>query len=186
MTPSTKSRNLPRPVPSVVDTRSALAACRSDPTLYAGAALMLFAGVRTGEVRRLLVRDWLPGDDPQLMIRSRVAERTIRLAPSAANALNDYLIGEDTEPGEPLLLGLNRQGWLENVFNNAARAASLDIRVHDLRRAAIAAVLEDGTPMAHIEAYFGVSKGLDRKTLVEVREGYDKGIAAALESAFAS
>ena len=40
--------------------------------------------------------------------------------------------------------------------------------------------------MAHIEAYFGVSKGLDRKTLVEVREGYDKGIAAVLESAFAS
>ncbi|MEV8398865.1 hypothetical protein [Streptomyces niveus] len=185
MTSVPKTRIPPRLAPSVADVRASLAACRHDPVLHAGAALMLFAGLRPGEVRRMLVQDWLPGEAPRVVVRGGVAARMIRVAPSAATALYDSLIGEDTEPDEPLILGLTQRGWLEKVFSDVAQDACLDVRVHDLRQAAIAAALEDGTPVAHVEAYFGLSKAVDRRPPVGVPDGYDAGVAAALEVAFA-
>lgn len=111
------------------------------------------------------------------------------MACSVAAAVDAYLEGQETEPGEPLLLGLRpggRDQFLPQVFRNAMRRADLDVSVHDLRRAAVAAVVDDGTPVRHVEAYFGISKtGSDRKDLVPLRNDYDRGIAATLEQAFA-
>lgn len=166
--------------------RAAVAATRHDLVLHAGTSLMLLAGIRRGEAQRLRVRDWQPGEDPGLTIRDGYQERIIRIAPSAVTALNGYLATQDSEPNEPLLLGLEREGVLPRLFGNAMRRSGLSVRVHDLRRAAIVAALEDGTPMAHIEAYFGLSKAEERKDLAPVREGYDRGIAATLETTFAA
>lgn len=178
------TRTLERPILPVATARVALEATKHDVLLHAGASLMLLAGLRPTEVTGLLVRDWEPGEDPGLTVR----ERTIRVAPSAAATVSRYLAGQDAEPDEPLLLGLKIDGAphvLHRVFRDAMRAAYLDVGVHDLRRAAVAVVLDDGTPMQHVEAYFGLSKTEARTDLAPLREGYDVGIAAALEAAFA-
>jgi integrase len=156
--------------------------------LYAATSLMLFAGLRCGEATSLLVRDWAPGADPKLTVRGlRPPEgRTIRVAPSAAAAIDGYLAGEETEPDEPLLIGLRPNGiphFLPKVFRDAMRRAGLDVSVHDLRRAAEAAVLEDGTPVAHVDAYFGMSKAAGQPP-TSPPEGYDRGIAEVLERTF--
>ncbi|WP_329167129.1 site-specific integrase (plasmid) [Streptomyces sp. NBC_01717] len=171
---------------SIEVAREALAATADDVLLQAGTRLMLVAGLRRGEVQALQVRDWQPGEDPRLTIRDGCCERTIRIAPSAAVLLDGYRAGQTADADEPLLLGLEREGALPRLFGNAMRRAGLKVGVHDLRHAAIAAALEDGTPMSHIEAYFGLEKAETRKDLMPVREGYDRGIAAALEASFAS
>jgi integrase len=166
--------------------RAVLAATRGDALLHAGTSLMLLAGLRPSEVRHVLVPDWAPGADPQLTIREGIAARSIRIAPSAASALGGYLAGEDAEPDEPLLTGLEVQGRLERAFRTAMRRAGLTAGIHDLRRTAVAAVREDGTPPAHTRAYFGFRETWDQPDEVAPREGYDRGIAAMLESSFAS
>ncbi|MEU6777371.1 hypothetical protein [Streptomyces sp. NPDC046759] len=62
------------------------------------------------------------------------------------------------------------------------RPAGFDVTVHDLRRAAEAAVLEDGTPAAHVDTYFGIST--TAVALASIPDGYDRGIAAVLETTF--
>jgi integrase len=178
------TRTLTRPILSTPAARAVLAATTEDPLLHAAVSLMLLAGLRPSEARRLLVQDWQPGDDPKVVIRGKVADRTVRVARSTATAVYDCLIGEDTELDEPLLLGLHPQGFLERVFRDVAQEAGLEVAVHDLRRAAMAVVLEDGTPIQHVEAYFGLSMAPGRKDLVGVPDGYDVGIAAVLEAAF--
>ena len=169
---------LDRPTLSAEDACRLLAECRQDAALYAGVSLMLLAGLRPGEVDRLTVADYEPGPEPCLDVDGR----RIRIAPSAARALDAYLGLEDTEPGEPLLMGV--QGHLQMLASHAAARADVRARVHDLRRAAMNAVLEDGAPMAHIEAYFGIGKALDREGLVPLPEGYDAAVARSLEAAF--
>ncbi|MGW0311991.1 hypothetical protein [Streptomyces flavidovirens] len=183
------TRTLTRPILPTDVARAALAATRHDVLLHAGVSLMLLAGLRPGEIRNLQVKDWMPGEDPRMRVRSDRLERTIRIAPSAAGPLDAYLAGEEVEPDEPLLLGLKPAGvphLLHRVFRDAMQQAGLDVSVHELRQAAIAEVLVDGTPVLHVEAYFGLSKAPGRKDLVAVSEGYDVGIAACLEAAFAA
>ncbi|WP_329330702.1 tyrosine-type recombinase/integrase [Streptomyces sp. NBC_01454] len=164
--------------------RAVLAATRDDPLVHASAALMLLAGLRPQEVSELRVRDYVLGER-RLHVDGVRHPRIIRIAPSAAAAVDAYLEGQDADPGEPLLVGL--QGVKRvTLFAAAMRAAELDVRAHDLRRSAMGAVLEDGAPVQHLEAYFGITKSASRKDLVPVRDGYDEGIAAVLESAFAT
>ncbi|WP_329143375.1 tyrosine-type recombinase/integrase [Streptomyces sp. NBC_01456] len=174
---------LQRPILSGAEGRAVLAATRDDPLVHASAALMLLAGLRPQEVSELQVRDYVLGER-RLHVGSVRRPRIIRIAPSAAAAVDAYLEGQDADPGEPLLVGL--QGVkVVTLFSAAMRAAGLDVRAHDLRRSAMAAVLEDGAPVQHLEAYFGITKSASRKDLVPVREGYDEGIAAVLEAEFA-
>lgn len=182
------TRTLERPILSVSTARAALDATKHDVLLHAGTSLMLLAGLRPTEVTGLLVRDWEPGEDPKVTVGTERRQRTIRVAPSAAAAVDGYLAGQAVDPDEPLLLGLRPAGVpdvLHRVFRDAARAAYLDVGVHDLRRAAVAAALEDGASMRHVEAYFGLSKTEARTDLAPLRDGYDVGIVAALEAAFA-
>ncbi|MFD4652660.1 hypothetical protein [Streptomyces sp. NPDC058441] len=167
--------------------RAALVAMADDELLHAAGVLMLLAGLRRGEVTGLLVGDWHPGEDPKLTVRSRGQERTIRVAPTAAAVLDDLLAGEDAEPREPLLLGLKPDGIpfrLPRLFDEAMKRAGLDATTHALRRTAQMAVIEDGTAMAHLNAYFGLSAKFEDKPLVPVPEGYDLGIVQVLEAAF--
>jgi integrase len=168
--------------------RDAVAATRGDVLLHVGASLMLLAGLRASEVAGLLVQDWQSGDDPKLTVDRTRQGRTIRVAPSADALIGAYLAGEDAELDEPLLLGLKVQGvkhMLPNLFQEVMKRGGWHVDVHDLRHAAVAAVLETGAPMRHVEAYFGISKtDLGRKDLVPIREGYDREIAAVLEEAF--
>lgn len=178
---------LGRPPLTAPTARAALDATKGDVLLHAGTSLMLLAGLRPSEAVGLLVRDWAPGDDPRLTVRTERRQRTIRIAPTAAAVIDAYLGDQETEPDEPLLLGLKVGAiphLLHQVFAEAMRRADLDVRVHDLRRTAMAAVLEDGAPVAHIAAYFGLSKLLEQKT-PPPQEGYDVGIAAILETTFA-
>ncbi|MFF7411695.1 tyrosine-type recombinase/integrase [Streptomyces lydicus] len=175
---------LQRPILSGADGRAVLAATRDDPLVHASAALMLLAGLRPQEAVELRVRDYSPGER-RLCVGGARRPRTIRIAPSAAAAVDTCLEGQDAAPGEPLLAGL--QGVkVVTLFSAAMRRAGLDARVHDLRRAAMAAVLQDGAPVQHLEAYFGIAKPPGRKDLVSVREGYDEGIATVLEAEFAN
>lgn len=183
-------RAVVRPILPTSVARAAVEATKDDPLLYAASSLMLLAGLRCGEATSLLVRDWSRGKDPKLTVRGlRMPEgRTIRVAPSAATAIDAYLAGEEAEPDEPLLIGLRPNGiphFLPKVFRDAMRRAGLDVSVHDLRRAAEAAVLEDGTPVAHVAAYFGMSKAADEQ-LTLVPDGYNRGIAVVLERTFAA
>jgi integrase len=163
--------------------RAALAATRGDAAVHAGTALMLLAGLRPGEVADLLVRDWILGADPKVTVPGRSGP-AIRVAPTAAAAVNAYLAGRDAELDEPLLAGLERD-TLPYLFADAARQAQLTVHAHDLRRAAMAVVLEDGTPVRHLEAYFGTSASPARAGLPPIDDGYDRGIAALLEQTFA-
>lgn len=175
---------LQRPILSGADGRAVLAATRHDPLVHASTALMLLAGLRPGEVSDLQVRDYEAGEQ-RLTVGGVRRPRTIRIAPSAADAVDTYLEGQDTTPDEPLLVGL--QGVkVVTLFSAAMRRAGLDARVHDLRRAAMAAVLQDGAPVQHLEAYFGIAKSAARKDLTPVRDGYDEGIATVLEAEFAN
>lgn len=180
-----------RPMLSASTARAALAATEDDLLLHAASSLLLLAGLRSGEATTLVVEDWQPGDDPRLAVRGlRTApDRTIRVAPTAAAAVDAYLAGQDAEPGEPLLLGLRPGGrgqFLPALFRDAMLRAGLEVSVHDLRRAAVAEVVADGTPVGHVEAYFGISKADEgRKDPAPLRDGYDRGIAAVLEQAFA-
>jgi integrase len=174
-----------RPILSGADGRAVLAATRDDPLVHASTALMLLAGLRPGEVSDLQVRDYEAGEQ-RLTVGGARRPRTIRIAPSAADAVDTYLEGQDAAPGEPLLLAGLQGVKVVTLFSAAMRRAGVDARVHDLRRAAMAAVLEDGAPVQHLEAYFGITKSTARKDLTPVREGYDEGIAALLEAEFAS
>jgi integrase len=171
---------LDRPVLSVPDARSLLAETQADPLLYAATSLMLMAGARPMEATSVTVADYQPGAEASILL----GRRRIRIAPTAARAVDAYLVTQDADPAEPLLLGLQDVGVLPRLMRAAAERAGVPAGVHSLRRAAIAAALEDGAPPAHIEAYFGIEKALDRKALVPLSAGFDAGMAATLEAAF--
>lgn len=175
---------LRRPVLTSAEGRAVLAATRDDPLVHAAASLMLLAGLRPQEVAELRMPDYVPGEC-RLSTGTARRPRTIRIASSATAAIDAYLVGQAAAPEEPLLVGV-QGARIVTLFSAAMRQADLAVRVHDLRRAAMAVALEDGTPMRHMEAYFGMSKTETRKDLVPLGEGYDAGIAAALEVAFAS
>lgn len=176
-----------KPLFSVAAMRAALDATRGDQLLYAGTSLLLLAGLRRDEATGVLVGDWSPGTDPQVTIRGR-QERTIRVATTAAAAVDACLEGVESEAEEPLLLGLKTAGnpyQISRLFRARMRECGLNLHIYDLRRAAIAAVVRHGTPLAHINAYFGLLKVATSNQLVPVPEGYDRDIASLLEAAFA-
>ncbi|MFJ2110660.1 tyrosine-type recombinase/integrase [Streptomyces sp. NPDC087850] len=182
MTLRTKPPVAPRPIPSPTDVRALLAATRDDRLLYAGVSLLAFTGLRRGEVGELNVADYEP-TVPRLRVTGS-SPRTIRIAPSAATALDAYLADQVASPDEPLLLGLQQTATIGRLVSRATETAGVSLGIHDLRRAAMAAVLDDGTPVSHVEAYFGLSRTLGRKDLTPISDGYDVGIAAALETTF--
>lgn len=171
---------LDRPVLSTDEARALLAETRPDPLLEAAVALMLFVGARPMEAIAASVADFTPGAESQL----RLGRRRIRIAPSAARALEGYLPTQDAAPEEPLLLGLQEVGTLPRLLRAAAGRAGVEAGMHSLRRAAIGAALDDGAPPLHLEAYFGIDKALDRKALLPLRDGYDAAMARTLEAAF--
>ncbi|MEU6379509.1 hypothetical protein [Streptomyces sp. NPDC046909] len=176
-----------KPFLSVAAPRAALDATRGDQLLYAGTSLLLLAGLRRDEATRLLVGDWSPGAYPQVRILGR-QKRMIRVATTAAAAVDACLDGVEVEAEEPLLLGLKTAEnpfQMSRLFRLRMRECGLNLNVYDLRRAAIAVVINSGTPLAHIEAYFGLSKVATSKQLVPVPGGYDRDIAILLEETFA-
>ncbi|KIF07516.1 hypothetical protein PL81_01515 [Streptomyces sp. RSD-27] len=173
---------LDRPILSAVEARLFLAATREDPLLYTAAALMLLVGARGGEVTALTIADYEPGTESRLLLEGR----RIRIAPTAARAVDAYLAKQEAAPEEPLLPGLQKTGVLPRLLRRAADRASVEMRMYDLRRAAVAAAWEDGAPSAHIHAYFGVGKALASNAQVPLPEGYDAAMARTLEAAFGS
>ncbi|MFF4403563.1 hypothetical protein [Streptomyces sp. NPDC001404] len=169
---------------TVGDARAVLAQARDDAPICAGVSLLLLAGLRPTEVEVLQVADYRP-DTRQLAIRASRRPRVIRIAPTAGTALDAYLKTQSTDPEDYLLPELSSTRLVQLVRGVAA-AAGVGAGVHDLRRAAIDAVLDDGAPVAHVEHYFGLAVApRDRKGLTAPPEGYDAGIAAVLEQVFA-
>ncbi|MCQ6250928.1 tyrosine-type recombinase/integrase [Streptomyces malaysiensis] len=168
------------------DARAVLAQSRGNALAHAGVALLLLAGLRPGEVEALRVADYeRGGDGARLRTGALRHPRGIRIASSAAAALDAYLATQAGVDEEDFLLPELRTTRLVQLVRGSAAAAGVQAGVHDLRKAAVAAVLEDGAPVSHVEAYFGMSKAPGRKDLVPVRDGYDAGIADVLEHAFA-
>lgn len=168
----------------VTEARAVLATARQDVLVHAGVALLLLAGLRPSEVEALRVRDYERGDGgPRLRTGTDRHPRAIRIAPSAGAAVDAYLAAQDTDP-EDFLLPELRTTRLVQLVRGTAEAAGVSAGVHDLRRAAVAVVLEDGAPVAHVEGYFGMGKAPVRTDLVPVRSGYDAGIAGVLERTF--
>lgn len=171
-----------RPLLSTADARAVLAQTRDDDLLRAVVSLMLLVGLRPGEVEALRVRDYA---SETLHVGTERHPRTIRLASSAAAALDVYLATQATGP-EDFLLSEARTTRLVQLARGAAAAAGVEAGVHDLRRAAVAVVFEGGAPVQHVEAYFGMGDQRGRRDLVPVRAGYDVSIAALLERTFAA
>lgn len=169
-----------RSVLSRDEARRVLDAARDDALLYASVSLMLFAGLRPGEVAALDVRDY-DAAVPSICTGTLRRPRTICIARSAAVAVDAYLATQETEPDEPLLLGLYLRG--PRFRRRTAEGGRVAIVSRDLRQAAIGAALAAGVPMSHVGAYFGMSK-IGVGEVVPVPEGYDLAVAAALEEAF--
>lgn len=58
-----------KPLLSTSMVRAVLESTRSDQLLYAATSLLLLSGLRANEVTGLLIRDWLPANEPQMVIR---------------------------------------------------------------------------------------------------------------------
>ncbi|MFG2412255.1 hypothetical protein [Streptomyces goshikiensis] len=167
---------------SIPVARAVLPSVEHDPMLHAGVALMLLVGLRPGEVSRLTVADYEPGPEPHITVDG---DRRIRIAPSAAAALDAYLGDQETEPDEPLLPGFDQQhgNMMRRVFTEKTMQARLHVSMHDLRQVAMRAALEDGAPVAHIEAYFGTDK-IGHLRTDDLTPGFDAAMARTLEVAF--
>lgn len=173
------------PILAAADARAVLTYSGRDAALHAGVSLMLLVGLRASEVTGLRVSQYAPGPQARVHVGTDRHSRTIRIAPSAARALDTYLATQRTDPHDYLLpeLGTTR---VVQMVRGVAAAAGISAGVHDLRRAAWAAVLEDGTPVWHAEAYFGRNGARPRqKDHVPLPEGYDAAISGVLEQAFA-
>lgn len=172
---------LERSALSIPVARAVLPSVQHDPMLHAGTALMLLVGLRPGEVSRLTVADYEPGPEARLTVDG---DHRICIAPSAAASLDAYLASQDTEPDEPLLFGFDRRhgDMMRQVFTRETKKARLHVSMHDLRQVAMMAALEDGAPVAHIDAYFRVDKS-HRWTTEDLADGYDAAMARTLEAA---
>ncbi|MFF5304756.1 hypothetical protein ACFY5F_35895 [Streptomyces sp. NPDC013161] len=178
----------PRSHLSISVARAALESTRRTPLLYAATSLLLLAGLRRNETTRLLRNDWQSGNDPRVTVRGQRKVRRIRVAAGVAEAVEAQLIGAVIKPTESLLPGLHAASApyrLSQLFQARMREESLHVTVSDLRRAAIAAAIESGTPLAHIREYFGLSRVVKREELPRIPEGFDRRIAALLEEKFA-
>ncbi|MEU2510581.1 hypothetical protein [Streptomyces syringium] len=173
-----------RPLLPVADARAILARARDEeePEVYAGVSLLLLAGLRPREVEELRVGSYRPVT--RQLDAAALRPRTIRIAPSAAAAVDAYLATQVIDPEDYLLPGM-RSTRLVQLVRRVAAAAGVEAGVHELRRVAVGAVLDDGTPVHHVELYFGMTKTSVRNGLTVVREGYDVGIADVLEATFA-
>lgn len=182
MTP-TRAPILDRPIPTAAELTALRAAAEHDPLMHATITLLVYTGARPTEAAELLVRDYTPGAKPTLRVgaSSRSGLRTIRIARTAAAALDSYLAGQTTNADEPLLLGIQNGQCIRMLHR---LSAGRELRVHDLRRAAISAALAGGTPIRFVTAYFGMSKGADANALVGLPDGYDTEIAAALDATY--
>lgn len=172
------------PVLSIEDARALLAALSREGQLqaHAAASLMLLAGLRFGEVRRLTVGQYEAGQEPWLDVDG---QRRIPIAPSAAAAVDAWLVAAPAADDE-LLIDSGYGGALGRLFASRAEKEGIEATVHSLRQVAIMAAWMDGCPGSHVDAYFGINKTLDRKELVPLRDGYDAAMARTLEAAFAS
>ncbi|MFD6180039.1 hypothetical protein [Streptomyces goshikiensis] len=171
-----------RPVLSIEDARILLNVLSREGRLQAHAAvsLMLLAGLRFGEVRRLTVGQYEAGPEPWLDVDGR---RRIPIAPSAAAAVDAWLAAAPAAADE-LLIDSDYGGALGHLFALMAEQNGIQATMHSLRQVAIMAAWMDGCPGSHIEAYFGIDKALDRKALVPLSDGYDAAMARTLEAAF--
>ncbi|MDX2702133.1 tyrosine-type recombinase/integrase [Streptomyces sp. PA03-6a] len=165
------------------DARALLAHTAPSVELHAGVCLMLYAGLRRGELTDLHVRDYTPGAEPTIRIGALRHPRTIRLAPTAAAAVDAYLATQDADPDDYLLPGLT-DTKLAVRLRAAANAAGVTARSHDLRTTAVSAVLESGLPMLYLQPYFGLSAALGPNDLDGPPKGYDQAVALALEVAY--
>lgn len=143
----------------------------TDARTRATLGLLLLAGLRVCEVQQLHVADYIP---PRLRVGDR-RPRTIAVAPSCAGALEALPLHDG-----PLLLPEASTTRLVTLVRAGARQAGVEAGVHDLRHAAIAAAIDDGTPIAQVQAYFGITRGIP----AGLRQGWDRGVAAGLEAAF--
>lgn len=160
--------------------RAVLAETAGRPALHTRVVLAALVGARPREVEELRPSDFDPGG-PRLRLGVGAQARTVRVAASAAKVLDEASTGV----GDDLPL-LERWGPVRVVqaVRRAARAAGIEAGIHELRQSAIAVVLEDGTPITHIEAYFGIARPPGRRDLLPVRDGYDAGIVDVLQEAF--
>lgn len=182
MTP-TRAPIVDRPIPTAAELTALRNATEQDPLLHATTTLLIYTGARPTEAAELLVRDYTPGAEPALRLGASSGSglRTIRIARTAATALDSYLAGQNTDSDEPLLLGIQNGQCIRMLHR---LSAGRELRVHDLRRAAIAAALADGTPTRFVNAYFGMSKAADANALVSLPDGYDTGIADVLDATY--
>lgn len=164
--------------------RAVLAETAGDPVLHARVALAALVGARPREVEGLRRADFDPSV-PRLRLGAGGRVRSVRVAASAAKLLEGVSGRAHHGVGESLPM-LDRWGPVRVVqaVRSASRAAGIEAGIHDLRQSAIAVVLEDGTPVAHVERYFGIARSAGRRDLLPVRDGYDTGIADVLQEAF--
>lgn len=145
--------------------------------------LVLRAGLRGTEVAGIARRHFTPTlGRPTLLAGTKYRPRTIALAPSVGAAVSALLRESEADISAPLVPGLSPVALVQLV-RGVCRRAGVDVGVHDLRRTAIAAVLDAGVAAMDVEAYFGFS--VSGAALVGVRPGRDVAIAAVLERAFA-
>lgn len=160
--------------------RAVLGEAADDPGVYARVVLVALVGARPREVEGVRSCDF-ESDGLRLRLGSGARARTVRVAQTAAKTLDGLSagVGDDL----PLLAQWGPVQVVQAV-RRAARAAGVEAGIHDLRQSAIAVVLEDGTPVSHIERYFGIPRPPGRRDLLPVRDGYDTGIADVLQQAF--
>lgn len=171
-----------RPRPTRLDARRILAECGRDVVLHTAVTVLMYTGIRVGELTALTIHDYDPATRT-LAVGTLRHPRRIAIAPSAAAALDAYLGGEETSSEEPLIMGLRKE-WMYPLLREAAQRAGVEAGVHDLRRAAMTAVIETGCPAREIQEYFGVSAALSSTDLAPLREGWDRDVADVLERAF--
>lgn len=170
-----------RPLPTRLDARRILAECGRDVVLHTAATVLMYTGIRVGELTALKIHDYDP-TARTLAVGTLRHPRTITIARSAAAALDAYLEGGETAAEEPLIMGLPRK-WMYPLLQEAAQRAGVEAGVHDLRRAAMAAAVDADRSIREVQAYFGVSAALITEDLVPLRDGWDREVAEALERA---
>jgi integrase len=143
------------PVLPAAEARAVLAAARGDVEVYAAVALLLLAGLRPQELERLRVVDYTPGEVARLRVGGMRLGRWVRVARSAAAAV-DALLAASPVGAEGFLLSRLSGTRLVQAVRAAGREAGVDAGVHDLRKAAAGAALAAGLPTVWVQRYFGM------------------------------
>ena len=144
--------------------------------------MLVRAGLRGSEVEACARRHFTPTlGRPTLLAGTKYRPRTITLAPSAAASVSALLREREADINAPLVHGLSSVALVQLV-RAVCRRSGVDVGVHDLRRTAIATVLDTGVAMLDVQGYFGFS--VSGTAPVGVRQGRDAEIARILELAF--